>query len=266
MKIAQLAVLGVAVAAGGAAFMLMGGGDAPQAPVEIVKASASIETDDVLVAAKEIPFGGVVTDADIQWQTWPRKNVPPGVIRKSESASAVEDVKGSVVRGQFGMGEPIRRERLVKGANTAFMSSILPSGARAVAINIDSQGSTSAGGFILPNDRVDVLRTYRDEEASRAGQGDVFVTQTLLKNVRVLAIGQTVQEKNGEKVVVGSNATLELDPRQAEMITLAQRVGQLSLTLRSMMDANKPEVVINDDSDRTMTVVRFGVQNSARGR
>jgi pilus assembly protein CpaB len=107
-----------------------------------------------------------------------------------------------------------------------------------VAINIDTQGSSTAGGFILPNDRVDVINTFHDEDAARKGIGNSFAIQTILTNIRVLAIGQNFQEKNGERVITGANATLELTPAQAETIVLAQRVGQLSLILRSMTDAN----------------------------
>jgi pilus assembly protein CpaB len=147
------------------------------------------------------------------------------------------------------------------------MSTMLSPGMRAVAINIDSQGATSAGGFVLPNDRVDVVRTYRDDEATKASGSDVVVTQTILSNVRVLAIGQNVQNKGSEgAVVVGSNATLELDPKQAELIILAQRTGQLSLTLRAMVDANKDNVAADSSDDAALTIVRFGVSTQARVR
>src|SRR6202011_1247376 len=103
---------------------------------------------------------------------------------------------------------------------------------------IDAQGSSEAGGFILPNDRVDVIRIFHDEDAARKGISNSFVSQTILTNIRVFAIGQNFQEKNGERVITGANATLELTPAQAETVILAQRVGQLSLILRSMTDAN----------------------------
>jgi pilus assembly protein CpaB len=166
----------------------------------------------------------------------------------------------------FFKGEPIRREKLVKGPNSGFMSAILPSGMRAVAINIDTQGSTSAGGFVLPNDRVDVLRTVRDDEAAKSGVADAFVTEILLSNIRVLAIGQNVQEKNGERVVIGSNATLEVDPRQAETLILAQRVGQLSLALRSLLDASRTAETATPDqqTDNTLTIVRYGIAASGK--
>ena len=107
-----------------------------------------------------------------------------------------------------------------------------------MAINIDAQGSSTAGGFILPNNRVDVIHIFQDEGAARNGVANSFVSQTILTNIRVLAIGRNVQAKNGERVITGANATLELTPFQAETIVLAQRAGQLSLILRSTTDAN----------------------------
>ena len=271
MNTARLIVLGIALAAGGGALMLMtrSGPTAPQAIVQALPVQPKLETDEVLTAAHDIPLGTIMTDAEFAWLTWPRAAVGAGMIKKGGDADQVlTDLKGSVTRSSFISGEPIRREKLVKGPNSGFMSAILPSGQRAVAINIDTQGGTTAGGFILPNDRVDVIRTFRDEDAARPGGGDAFSTETLLSNIRVLAIGQNVQEKNGERVVVGSNATLEVDSRQAETLVLAQRVGQLSLVLRSMLDSAKSNTP--DDSDaagaqKTMTIVRFGVA-SAMGK
>jgi hypothetical protein len=110
-------------------------------------------------------------------------------------------------------GEPVRREKLVKGDGTGFLSALLPAGRRrAIAISIDAQGGTTAGGFILPNDRVDVIWTWRDLEKSKTARMDIYTSETILTNVRVLAIGQNVQDKNGEKVVAGGTATLELEP------------------------------------------------------
>jgi pilus assembly protein CpaB len=181
------------------------------------------------------------------------------MIKRADEPKVVDDIRGSIARGSFYQGEPIHREKLIKGANSGFMSAILPAGMRAVAINIDSQGSTSAGGFILPNDRVDVVRTYTDtSHAAPGSNANAFVSETLLRNVRVLAIGQNVQDKNGQPVVVGTTATLELDPVQAETVILAQRVGQLSLTLRSMQDANQQAMNPGPKEDKDVTVVRFG--------
>ena len=149
------------------------------------------------------------------------------MIAKSSGPHVMEDVEGSLTREAFLRGEPMRRDKLVKGGNSGFMSAILPSGMRAVAIKIDNAGDSSAGGFILPNDRVDVISIFHDDEATKERGVAVIGARTILANVRVLAIGQNVQEENGKKVVVGANATLELDPAQAELIILAQQAGQL---------------------------------------
>jgi pilus assembly protein CpaB len=116
------------------------------------------------------------------------------------------------------------------------MSSILPSGKRAIATQIAAD--TSAGGFILPNDYVDVIMTRR----SQTGSGpEGFITETILKNIRVLAIDQAIQEdEDGRKVKVGQTATLELSPQQAEIITVAQQMAdRLTLALRSTADAQE---------------------------
>jgi pilus assembly protein CpaB len=266
MKTARLVVLGIALVAGGAAAYLMSDSDPAPAPV-VVQAPPPPETEDVLVAAKDLPFGTVLADADIRWQGWPKGSVPPNAILKSQPGNAIEDVKGSVVRGTFGSGEPLRRERLVKGPNPGFMSAALPAGSRAVAINIDATGATTAGGFILPNDRVDIIRTFKDDDASKANGIETYGTETILSNVRVLAIGQNVQERNNQPAVVGSNATLELSPRQAEMIVLAQRVGQLSLVLRSLADAQPTTLEAPPKPrDENVTIVRYGISTSTGAR
>lgn len=263
MKSSQIIAGAIAVFAFGGAFVLMN----RQKPVQpvVVKTTPPPERTDieqVLVASREIPLGNQLQDIDIRWSPWPRGNTGEGMILKSQEPNALDDVKGSIARSQFFSGEPLRRTKLVKGPNAGFLSAILPSGSRAVAINIDSTGSTSAGGFILPNDRVDVIRTVRAE-----GRGDAYQSQTILRNIRVLAIGQRIEEKNSERVVVGSNATLELTPRQAEQIVLAQRVGQLSLVLRSMLDASSDQdnsAPEREEQPGNVTIVRFGVATGGR--
>ncbi|WP_026595375.1 Flp pilus assembly protein CpaB [Methyloferula stellata] len=258
MKVARLAVLGVALVAGLAAAYLASSSKPPEAPAP-VPAAPTVATDDVLVAARELTFGSVLTPADMRWQSWPKANVPEGVIRKSSSPDAMNEVNGSVVRSNFSEGEPFRRERLVKGANSNFMAAILTPGMRAVSINIEASGSNTAGGFILPNDHVDVLHTIHDDATAKAG-GDGYVTEPILTNIRVLAIGQTVQEKNNERVVSGTSATLEVTPRQASILILAQRIGQLSLILRSMADSNTNESETTERPEQPVkTIVKYGV-------
>ncbi|HYI06366.1 MAG TPA: Flp pilus assembly protein CpaB [Reyranella sp.] len=273
MKPARLAVLGVAILAGGAAALMMGG-EAPSSPPAPAPVMQTVSMSDVLVAAGDLPLGRTVQASDLRWQPWPSEAVPPGYVKRSESPGALEEIAGSIARNPFLAGEPIRREKLVKAnGGSGFMAAILPSGMRAVAISIDTRGATSAGGFVLPNDRVDVLRTYRDEDASRGanadaasrGGGDVQVTETIMSNIRVLAIGQAIQERNGEKVVTGETATLELTLGQAEAVILAQKVGQLSLALRSLADAQQTQQV-REERDGALTIVRYGVPKHAATR
>ena len=268
MKKAQIAVLGVALAAGAGAYLLMPS-QQPQQVQVVQPVTPVVDNDDVLVAAIALDYGKTLDETMVHWQPWPKSSPIVGVIRKSAEPNAIQDLKGSIVRGNFMAEEPMRKDRLVKGPTAGLMSTLVAQGRRAVAINIDASGATSAGGFVLPNDHVDILRTYRDEDAAKAGQPDAFVTETILKNVKVLAIGPNVQTENGKTVIIGSNATLELDPKQAETITLAQRTGQLSLTLRSLLDAiaeAKPEDMQPDakPDDKSITIIRYGVSSSAR--
>lgn len=259
MKINQIVFLGVAVAAGAAAFMMSNSAKPPS--VKVVAAPAPrFPTDAVLVAAHNLSMGTLVSGSDMIWQPWPKKSVGAGMITKSADPGAVTDLSGSVTRSSFIQGEPMLKEKLVKGPNSGFLSAILPSGYRAVAINIDAQGGTTAGGFILPNDRVDVILT-KSVTGPNAGGTPSYVSETILRDIRVLAIGQNVQEKNAKRVVVGSNATLEVSLKDAEILVQAQRDGQLSLALRSMLDA-KRSTAPHNNSNGPITIVRFGVAHS----
>jgi pilus assembly protein CpaB len=251
MKTARLAVLGVALVAGITAAILASESKPPQ----IVAAPPPPATDGVLVAAKELNLGDIVDESGMRWDDRLKDNIPEGVIRKSASPAGVEELKGAFAQRNFAPGDLLRREGLDK--DPPFVRR-LASGNRAVAITIDTQGSSTAGGFILSNNKVDVIHTFHDEDATRKGTGNSFVSQTILTNVRVLAIGQNIQAKNGEQVMNGVNATLEVTPAQAETLTAAQRVGQLSLALRGMADAIAAGEQHQDYSNG-LTVVRNGV-------
>lgn len=270
MKNARLVVLGIAIVSGAGAVILVSNMQSspqePQSP-QVIGAPA-MDVDEILVAANDIALGKQIAPEDFTWKQWPRGGLGPGAIKKSDDAAITDTLKGSVARGAFLAGEPIRRDKLIKSGSSGFLSAILPSGARAVAINIDSSGGTSAGGFILPNDRVDVIHTIKKDTGQMTQMGqDVMISTTLLHNIRVLAIGQNVQEKDGQMVVIGSNATLELDPSQAEMIVTAQKNGQLSLALRSMLDfaaTGQETNPVAPKIDTELSIIRFGVQSNGR--
>jgi pilus assembly protein CpaB len=263
----QIGVLGVSVVAFGAAYMLFNSWQAPAPTQVVVQSAPKIETDQVLIAAQDLPMGTALSDTSVVWQDWPKAAISDQMLTKSSSPHILDDLKGAMMRVAFMRGEPIRRDKLVKGPG-GFMSAVLPAGERAVAIKIDNSGDLSAGGFILPNDRVDVLRVYRDDEATKARGSEVVVTETVLANVRVLAIGQNVQEENGKKVVAGGNATLELTPEQAALVVLAQHSGgaSLHLLLRSLVDSGGEAETVSDlqgGKQSGMTIVRFGTPQQA---
>ena len=257
----QVALLSVSFAAVGIGSVLLSFAP-PPAVIPFVQFEPKIETDEVLVAAQDVPVGSRIGETYVTWQTWPADAILQHMIVKSVAPHAMAEVEGSMTRTSFVRGEPMRLDKLVKGAPGGFMSAILPAGMRAVAIKIDNDGDTEAGGFILPNDRVDVLRIYRDDEATNARGAEIFAAQTILANVPVLAIGQSIQEENGKKVVNGGNATLELDATQAELVVLAQHIGgSLHLILRSLADSGGPADTVADlrNSDTGgVKILRFG--------
>jgi pilus assembly protein CpaB len=271
MKKARLISLGfVAVCGLAAIWMVLDRPEPAPLPAPVAIAPPPPPKDQILVASHELTFGSVIQPADMTWQDWPKDSTIQGVIRKSERPNAVEEVKESVIRGAFLPGEPIRPDRLFKGASSGFLSAVLAPGYRAVAINIEGTGASTAGNFVLPNDRVDVIHIYRDDDAAKSGAGDAFVSETLVTNVRVLAIGQNANDKAGPPTANGTTATLELDPHQAETIVLAQRVGQLSLILRSMQDSAKQAggsvSAAAQTRDRGVTIVRAGIATQSRGK
>ena len=253
-------VLTIAVGAGGVAAYLASGSDdkpAPAAPV------AQLQTVDVLVAKSDIGLGQTVTPADMVWQTWPTASASTTFIRRSERPDATTQIAGSIARSPFIAGEPIREPKLVKGNGSGFMAAILPTGMRAISTEISPE--TGAGGFILPNDRVDVILTKREKNASVAGSTDTVKSEIILSNIRVLAIDQAPKEKDGQNSVVGKTVTLELRPEQAETLARARQTGTLQLALRSIVDINMADNTDDQDSRRrgeTINVVRYGVSSS----
>jgi pilus assembly protein CpaB len=257
MKAARIVVLSVALAAGGVAALLAGRSEPPPKPQAVQP--QQIASVDVLVAKSDIEMGKSISADDVAWQAWPLNANTGNFIRKSDHPNAVSELAGSVARAPFIAGEPIREAKLVKVKGSGFMAAILPSGMRAVSIGVSPE--SAAAGFILPNDHVDIVLTKRDREAEKAAGIEVHTSETILADIRVLAIDQQLEEKNGQKVVVGKTATLELTPGQVEVVTLARQTGTLSLALRSITDGNMVEAAPEEPLKRSssVSVVRFGI-------
>jgi pilus assembly protein CpaB len=264
MKAARVVVLTVALAAGGVAALLAARSNKPSAPKPAPVAQPA--TVDVLVAKTDIDLGKRITAQDVAWQAWPA-NVNTGTfIRRNDHPRAIQSLAGSIARAPFVAGEPIRNAKLVQANGSGYMAAILPAGMRAVSIGVSAE--SGAAGFILPNDHVDIVLTHRDRQAEKAAGVEMHSSETILSDVRVLAIDQQIEEKNGQKVVVGKTATLELTPGQVERIELARQTGTLSLALRSLADIGKGKAKDEGDSNRrnSVNIVRFGVNSVAAPR
>jgi pilus assembly protein CpaB len=263
MKAARLVVLVIALGAGGVAALLAGRSEKPAAPPPVAPVKA--ETVDILIAKTDIALGQPVNPGAVEWQAWPASTTGANFIRKPDRPNAIEVLTGYVARAPFVAGEPIREAKLVNPKGAGFMAAILPAGSRAVSTQISPE--TGAGGFILPNDRVDVIVTKKDRAAARAPGDEGMISETVLSDVRVLAIDQMLDEKNGQKVVIGKTATLELTTPQAEALALAQRTGTISLALRSIADVGRQQQQADpEDSRGGINVVRFGVSSPASMR
>jgi pilus assembly protein CpaB len=233
----------------------------PEAPAPVI---AKPETVDILVAKSNIGMGQSLSAGEIAWQAWPKEAATGNFIRKNDRPTALEDLSGQIARYPFVAGEPIREAKLVNAKGSGFMAAILPPGMRAVSTQISPE--TSAGGFILPNDRVDVILTRRDLAAEKATGIESHTSEVVLSNVRVLAIDQNVEEKGGQKVVMGKTATLELNPAQTETLALSQKRGTVSLALRSITDAEKQDAPVEDQRNTGVNIVRFGVSTVSTPR
>jgi len=261
MNRARIVVLTVAICAGGVAAYLASGSDnsaPPPAPV------AQLPTVDVLVAKADIGLGQTLKPEDVQWQTWPTAAVSSTFIRRSERPEGATQVAGSIARAPFIQGEPIRDQKLVRADGSGFMAAILPTGMRAISTEISAE--TGAGGFILPNDRVDVLLTRRLKNPDQsAAATDIVTSEIILANIRVLAIDQAPKEKDGQNAVIGKTVTLELNPAQTQTLSAARQSGTLSLALRSIADVKISEITLDDSAQKRdgVSIIRYGIQSQA---
>jgi pilus assembly protein CpaB len=263
---ARIILLLVAVLAGGlAAFLVARGGRAPSPEQTVVTQVVEEAKTQILVAKAAIGIGERLTVETLQWQDWPESALRPEYVTVSAMPDAPADLTGAVARFEFFPGEPIREAKLVR-ADQGYLSAVLESGKRGVSVGVTA--ASSAGGFVVPNDHVDVVLTT----ATATGQQ----SEVILSDVRVLAIGKRL----GEMGVSGGNtegdgtsptpetfdastiATLELDPMQAEALINASTRGQLTLTLRSVADFNRVETIARPTTNQAVRIIRYGREQS----
>lgn len=262
MSPVRLIILLVAAGAAIAAVFLV---RSIQAPAPAVAAAVEVKpavTKEVLVARREIPVGRFVTVEDLSWQSWPEDAETPNFFDKGNSPEALEDFVGAVAVARMVMGEPIIREKLVHAGEQGFMAAMLTPGMRAVSVEINALNA--GGGFILPQDRVDitVIREPIDTKPLIGGRA----AETLLSNVRVLAIdGIYSPPVQGQAaVLIGSRVTLELSNADANLLLAAEDAGELKISLRSIADlqdgsgATAVGRSYRDGSNKSIRVFRYG--------
>ena len=243
----RLVILVVLVVVSALGFYFLSGDSEPPPQAEAPPAPKS-DLDEILVAARDIPPGAIISDLDLKWTAFPIAALRPGMIAKSAEPNVNQALKGSYARVPHLEGEPIRREKLVKTTGSGFVSAVLPAGMRAISIPIEPSGLNSAGGFVLPNDRVDVMRAIKTGETGRA--------EMVLPDIRVIAIGRNLQDPQGaERAMQGGNATLEVTYEQARVLAVAQQAGALFLALRSLQDAGRQT---SDGQKDSLTIIRYG--------
>jgi len=210
----------------------------------------------VLVAEIDVPAGTFLKKEHIRWQAWPDEAMPETyIVRQDGEAEEVADqeVLGAVVRRGISAGEPVARGRIIKVGDRGFLAAVIRPGFRAMAVRINA--TSSIAGLGLPGDRVDVILTHE----IKRGKSVRRASETVLSNVRILAIDQSVNDQGGE-ARVGKNATLEVTPKQTEMLTIVSDMGKLSLVLRSIAkDEEELERLANSDEPMAET-------NPERGR
>lgn len=263
MKPARIILLTVALVAGGlAAFLVTRGGSAPE-QVVTTEVVAEAQTQ-ILIAKKPIGVGERLTAESVEWQNWPEGSLRPEYVTISAMPDAPVTLANSVARFEFFPGEPIREAKLVR-SDQGYLSAVLAEGMRGVSVGVTAV--SSAGGYIVPNDHVDVLLSSDGPSGQQS--------EVILSNVRVLAIGQRLGELGATGGQEDPNtptttpitftdatiATLELTPGQAETLVNASTAGQLSLALRSVVDFNK---TTSDGlgSSQTVRLIRAGKEQS----
>ncbi len=258
MRRARLIVFAIAILAAGMAALLANGFLGGRTKTKVLE--KEINTIDVLVARKAIGLGERFKAADFGWQPWPKSAAAEsGYITKSAQPNAEKDYVGAIARTSFLPNEPLNQAKVVKADDGGVLAAILPAGMRAISTKITEESAVA--GFILPADRVDVIVTRKVR--GRDGRQEQTVSDTLFKNVKVLAIGQEIETKEGKMVASGKTATLELSPAQAETLALAQAMGDVSLTLRSLSE-NKPGTAEGDasafkpDNTNAVRMLRYG--------
>lgn len=288
-----LIVLIAAISAIGLAVVLqraMGGKPAESVAAAAPAPEPSKPMTQVLVAKRDLPIGTRLVAADVAWQAWPSDSIsdafitngasptkPDGKVEEAKAAvtgaadqmiggDPAKVVDGAIVRDPILTGEPITNRKIVRGGEGGYLSVVLTPGKRAMSVPVTSD--TAVGGFILPGDRVDVLTTHEQETNSPNGAVKTTIAETVLQNIRVLALDQATVADKDAKSIVAATATLEVGPVEAEALTRAKAGGPITLALRAYTDLGGPSGLASPAAakDTAVRINRGGTTTSVAVR
>ncbi|HAY06075.1 MAG TPA: Flp pilus assembly protein CpaB [Hyphomonas sp.] len=225
-------------AAGGAAFLVLQLSK-PQIVTQTVTESELLVKEkevsevQVLTVTRDFLVGETIKSEDLQWSHWPKANVVEGYYVYTVVPASVEELNGAVVKTALYKGEPLLPQKIVMKGEQGLLSAMMSPDMRAVSVEISAE--SASGGFVLPNDRVDLILTYDQKSQPERGISERTLASTIIQNVRILAIDQNFAvNAEGETARLGSTATIEVTPREAELVAMAQRVGKVTLSLRPL--------------------------------
>lgn len=247
MRLKSVILLFVAVlVAGATALLVRGWMESERARLaaslpQQLQAAPPAPLPQILVAKTDLAVGQFVRPENLAWQPWPENALQPVYV--VEGKRPLEDFVGSVVRTSTTAGEPILEGRLISPKNSGFLAAVLPPGMRAVSVPVNP--TTGVSGFIFPGDRVDMLVTMnlQVESGPNNEKHDHKATETILTDVRVLAIDSRLDTKPDEPLLA-SRVTLEVSPKQSEIVALVQDMGRVTLTLRSLGSSEDDNAVL----------------------
>ena len=198
---------------------------------------------EVLVARADLPTGIFVNEQHLKWQSWPDGDVPESYYIKGQDDS--EALHGSVVRHAVAQGQPVTRTQIIHPGERGFLAAVLKPGYRAMSIKISA--TSGIAGLIFPGDRVDIILTHKVSTSGGKNKAQHRASETVLENVRVLALDQTLNDQTGQ-AKVAKTVTLQVTPKQAEMLAVVGTLGGLTLSLRSLAkDEEELERLANSD-------------------
>ncbi len=257
-------LLVAAIAAGGAGLAANSWLATQRAAIETAKrVQPVVEANEVriLVAKQALPAGTLIKKNNLRWQPWPKSSLANTYMKEGDLAP--EDLEGTVVRVGVTAGEPLTEARVVRPGERGFLAAVLRPGFRAMTVPVNA--TSGIAGFVFPGDRVDLVLSHKLEKKGDEIRDELYASETVLTDIRVLAIDQSTNDQ-AEEPNPAKNVTIEVTPKQVEIVSLITELGRLSLSLRSLQtDEGRISETADDDVNPVLSRLING-EKPERGR